>query len=145
MVPVTTPLGHGSCTPTPDLISLLRSPSLPSCREAPDLSVTAAYGVPLLASEGVAAVVALGMDWLAVLVDELPPGIEADDEPAPECLSVAEGWQTILAWQDSQALRDLVSTALARAPSLALLQAHSTLTAVTQTRHRRRVEARAVA
>jgi len=47
------------------------------------------------------------MDWLAVRVDELPPGTETDDEPAPAGLSVAEGWQIILAWQqDSQALRD---------------------------------------
>jgi hypothetical protein len=100
----------------PDLISLLRS-------LAPDLPITAAYGVPLLAPEGVAAVVALGMDWLAVRIDELPPGIEADDdEPGPQGLSVTEGWQIILAWQDSQALRDLVSTALARAASLAAPQ-----------------------
>ena len=63
------------------------------------------------------------MDWLAVRVDELPPGIEADDdEPTPQGLSIAEGWQTILAWQDSQALRDLVSIALARAASLAVPQ-----------------------
>jgi len=32
------------------------------------------YGVPLLASDGVAAVVALGMDWLAVLSMNCRPG-----------------------------------------------------------------------
>jgi hypothetical protein len=30
------------------------------------------------AAVGAAAVIALGMDWLAIRVDELPPGIEAD-------------------------------------------------------------------
>ena len=96
----------------PDLISLLRS-------LAPDLPVTAAYGVPLLAPEGVAAVVALGMDWLAIRIDELPPEIEAD-KPTPEEEFAGEGWQIILAWQDGRALRDLVSAALARAAGLAL-------------------------
>ncbi len=96
----------------PDLMSLLRS-------LAPDLPVTGAYGVPLLETEGVAAVVALGMDWLAVRVDELPPGIEADADEPPQGLSIADGWHVILAWQDnSQALTDLVSAALARAASL---------------------------
>jgi hypothetical protein len=51
-------------------------------------------------------VVALGMDWLAFRIDELPPGIETDDdEPAPLGLSVADGWRIILAWQDNLAPR----------------------------------------
>jgi hypothetical protein len=97
----------------PDLIGLLRS-------LAPDLPLTAAYGVPLLAPKGVAAIVALGMDWLAVRIDELPPGIEADNEPAPLGLSAAEGWQMVFAWQNNgQALRELASAALAHAADLA--------------------------
>ena len=99
-------------------------PNLTAPVPGPDLPVTGAYGVPLLTSEGVAAVVALGMDWLVVRIDELPPEIEAnDDEPAPLGLSAAEGWQIILAWQDNgQALRELVGAALAHAASLALPQ-----------------------
>jgi hypothetical protein len=41
------------------------------CELAPGWPLAAAYGVPLLASEGVAAVVALGTDWLAVRIDRL--------------------------------------------------------------------------
>jgi hypothetical protein len=87
---------------------------------APYVPVTAAYGIPLLASRGVAAVVALGTSWLVVRVDELPPEIKADDKPATEWSFAAEGWQVIRAWQDAQATRDLVRIALARAASLAL-------------------------
>src|SRR6266436_4633215 len=39
------------------------------CELAPGWPLAAAYGVPLLASEGVAAVVALGTDWPAVRID----------------------------------------------------------------------------
>ena len=46
--------------------------------------------------------VALGMDRRAFRTDELPPGIEADDdEPAPLGPSVADCWQIILSWQDN--------------------------------------------
>ena len=49
----------------PDLIAELR-------KLAPGWPLTAAYGVPLLANEGIAAVAALGTDWLAVrLPDQL--------------------------------------------------------------------------
>jgi hypothetical protein len=105
-------LGEWQLHTHPDLISRLRL-------LAPDWPVTAAYGVPLLASEGVAAVVAIGMDSLAVRIDELPPEIQADDRGTPWS-SAAERWKFIDAWQNDRALRDLVSIALTRAASLAL-------------------------
>jgi hypothetical protein len=105
-------LGEWQLHTHPDLIARLRY-------LAPDWPVTAAYGVPLLASEGVAAVVAIGMDSLAFRIDELPPGIQADGRGTPWS-SAAERWRFVDAWQDDRALRDLVSIALARAASLTL-------------------------
>jgi hypothetical protein len=95
----------------PDLISRLRF-------LAPDWPMTNAYGVPLLESAGVAAVVALGMDWLAVRTDRLPPEIQAVKRARWRSF-LGKDWQIIDAWQDDRALRDLVSAALTRAAGVA--------------------------
>jgi hypothetical protein len=78
----------------PDLIEVLRE-------LAPGWPLTAAYGVPLLANEGIAAVVALGTDWLAVRIDRLPPGIETDDNPHPGWSFARDDWH-ILSLAQSQ-------------------------------------------
>jgi hypothetical protein len=62
---------------------------------APGSPLTAADGVPLLAAEGVAAVVALGTDWLVVRIDQLPPGVEADDDPHPQWSFAPDGWHIL--------------------------------------------------
>jgi hypothetical protein len=59
----------------PDLMDRL-------CELAPGWPLAAAYGVPLLVFEGVAGVVALGTDWLAVRIDRLLANIKTL-EPAP--------------------------------------------------------------
>jgi hypothetical protein len=102
----------------PDLMGRL-------CELAPGCPLTAAYGVPLLASEGVAAVVALGTDWLAVRIDRLPANIKAL-EPAPVWTFARGDWHLVDAWQGERSLADgtrvlrgLVSGALSYAASLA--------------------------
>ena len=45
--------------------------------------------------ERIAAVVALGTDWLVVRVDQLPPGVETDDEPHPAWSFVSDGWHIL--------------------------------------------------
>ncbi len=105
-------LGSWQLHTHPDLLETL-------CNFAPELPLTAAYGVPLLACEGVAAVVALGTDWLAVRLDDLPAGV-VDGDPAREWPFVGQGWQVVELWQNSgQALRELVAAALAHAANLA--------------------------
>jgi hypothetical protein len=97
---------------------------------APGWRLTAAYGVPLLACEGIAAVAALGTDWLAVRVDRLPPGVQTEDDLAPEWLSLVRGgWHILSPVQDQlppgdvgPTLRKLASVALAHASSLAMTQ-----------------------
>jgi hypothetical protein len=92
---------------------------------APGWPLTAAYGVPLLANEGIAAVIALGSAWLVVRIDHLPPGIETDDDPPPEWSFARDGWH-ILSLVQSQlsgagcerTMRELVAAALAHAASL---------------------------
>lgn len=102
----------------PDLIARLRE-------LAPGWPVTAAYGIPLLASEGIAAVVALGTDWLAVRIDSLPPEVDTED-PALQWSFACEDWHIISPWQGhlsgddaDRILIDLVSAALAYAAGLA--------------------------
>ena len=102
----------------PDLLSRLRE-------LAPGWPLTAAYGVPLLARQGIAAVVALGTDWLAVRIAELPPQVEAAD-PVPWWPFVPGDWHLISPWPDRltradsvRVLRALVSAALQYAGSLA--------------------------
>jgi hypothetical protein len=59
----------------PDLMDRL-------CELAPGWPLTAAYGVPLLACEGVAAAVTVGTGWLAARIDRLPANIKTL-APAP--------------------------------------------------------------
>src|SRR5215469_5936969 len=56
----------------PDLMDRL-------CELAPGWPLAAAYGVPLLARDGVAAVVALGTSWLVARIASLPAGIEVKE------------------------------------------------------------------
>jgi len=95
------------------------------CELAPGWPLTAAYGVPLLASDGVAAVVALGTGWLAVRTDHLPASIRTL-EPAPAFTFAGGDWRIVDPWQDQLAsadgtrvLRGLVRGALSYAASLA--------------------------
>jgi hypothetical protein len=104
----------------PDLMELLQN-------LAPGWPLTAAYGVPLLASEGIAAVAALGTDWLAIRIDQLPPGIETEDDLPPGWLSFTrDGWHILSPVQDrlppgdiGPTLRNLAAAALAHAAGLA--------------------------
>jgi hypothetical protein len=113
-------LGSWQLHAHPDLIQRLRELAL-------GWPLTAAYGVPLLACEGIAAVVALGTDWLAVRIDHLPPGVEIEDDPYPAWLSLAsDGWHILSPVQNQlrgadvgPTLRHLVAIALAHAASLA--------------------------
>lgn len=111
-------LGSWQLHTHPDLIGRLRE-------LAPGWPLTAAYGVPVLAGEGIAAVVALGTDWLAVRVENLPRDVESED-PAPEWSFAGDGWHVVSAWQSqlsgadgARVLRDLVAAALAYAARLA--------------------------
>lgn len=111
-------LGSWQLHTHPDLIGVLRE-------LAPGWPLTAAYGVPLLASEGIAAVVALGTDWLAVRVASLPSEVETED-PAPEWSFASGDWHVILAWPGNLSAADaagvltaLISAALTHAASLA--------------------------
>jgi hypothetical protein len=92
----------------PDLLYYLRS-----C--APGWPLTAAYGIPILACKGVAAVAAIGTDFLAVRTDELPPGVEIIDQagwfPSAE-------WHAIWAWGQEGTILGLVTAALGHAGSL---------------------------
>ncbi len=95
----------------PDLIEVLRD-------LAPGWPLSAAYGVPLLAWDGVAAVVALGTDWLALRVDDLPADVETrDHDPAPEWSFVGQGWHVVPIWEGR--LRELAADALLHAGDLA--------------------------
>lgn len=101
----------------PDLMERL-------CDLAPGGPLIAAYGVPLLAYEGVAAVVALGTGWLAVRIDRLPVNIKTL-KPAPAWTFAGGDWHIIDPWQGELAaadgtcvLRGLVSEALDYAASL---------------------------
>lgn len=111
-------LGSWQLHTHPDLLSRLRE-------LAPGWPLTAAYGVPLLACQGIAAVVALGTDWLAVRIGDLPPQVEAED-PAPWWPFVHGDWHLISPWPDRltradsvRILRALVSGALEYAGRLA--------------------------
>lgn len=101
----------------PDLMDRL-------CELAPGWPLTAAYGVPLLACEGVAAVVALGTDWLAVRIGCLPANV-GTLEPAPDWCFAGGDWHIVDPWQGqlssaegSRVLRGLVSGALSYSASL---------------------------
>jgi hypothetical protein len=100
-------LGSWQLHKHPDLMALLR-------QLAPGWPLTAAYGVPLLASEGIAA---LGTDWLAVRIDHLPPDTETEDSDHPEWTFIHGDWHVIPIWQSN--LSELATAALAHAASLA--------------------------
>lgn len=94
-----------------DLIGILRS-------LAPGWPLTAAYGLPLLAWDGVAAVVAFGTDFLALRIDDLPADV--DDTcpyPHPERLFVGPGWSVVPIWRSH--LHELAADALLHAGELA--------------------------
>lgn len=102
----------------PDLIDRL-------CELAPGWPLTAAYGIPLLARDGAAAVVALGTGWLAVRIDHMPADIKTL-EPAPAWTFVRDNWHIVDPWQGqlpsadgTRTLRGLVSGALSYAAGLA--------------------------
>jgi hypothetical protein len=101
----------------PDLMDRL-------CELAPGWPLTAAYGVPLLASEGIAAVVALGTGWLSVRIDRLPPDVKTL-EPDPGWPFAGGDWHIVDPWQSqhssaegTRVLRGLVSGALSYAAGL---------------------------
>ena len=62
-------LGYWQLHAHPDLMERLRD-------LAPGWPLTAACGIPMLAGEGIAAVVALGTSWLAVRIGDLSPDVE---------------------------------------------------------------------
>jgi len=103
-------LGSWQLHTHPDLIAVLRE-------LAPGWPLTAAYGVPLLAGEGIAAVVALGTDWLAVRIGHLPPEFETEDSDHPAWSFVRGDWHVIPIWQNQ--LGELVTAALTYTASLA--------------------------
>lgn len=116
-------LGEWELHTHPDLMERL-------CELAPGWPLTAAYGVPILACEGVAAVVALGTDWLAVRIDRLPVGIKTL-EPAPAWTFAGGDWHIVDPWQGqlssadgTRVLRGLVGGALSYAASLAGKRPH---------------------
>jgi hypothetical protein len=102
-------LGSWQLHAHPDLIEALRD-------LAPGWPRTAAYGVPLLACEGVAAVVALGTDWLAMRIDDLPAEVETHDS-VTDWSFAGQGWHVVPIWEGR--LRELVGAALAHAGDLA--------------------------
>jgi hypothetical protein len=112
-------LGEWQLHTHPDLMAGLRS-----C--APGWPLTAAYGVPVLAAEGIAAVVALGTDWLIIRLGHLPPGVHTEDSEHPEWTFVTGDWHVISPVQDelpgaeyARTCRQLVTDALAHAAMLA--------------------------
>lgn len=89
---------------------------------APHAPLHAAYGIPVLAYEGIAAAAALGTSTLLVRLPTVPTNLKADT-PIP---SLAEhGWQTVNAWQSelpsaegTHRLSDAVQGALANVRNL---------------------------
>jgi hypothetical protein len=91
---------------------------------APGWPLTAAYGVPMLASEGIAAVVALGSCWLVIRIEHLPVGVEVDSDPSPEWSFARDGWHVLspvqsLAGADlARIMKEFVAAVLSHAASL---------------------------
>lgn len=111
-------LGFWQLHTHPDLMDRLRE-------LAPGWPLTAAYGVPLLASQGIAAVVALGTNWLALRIQSLPPDI-VTSASAPAWSSAGDEWHVVSPWQShlpssdgTRRLHDLITEALTRATGLA--------------------------
>jgi hypothetical protein len=109
-------LGSWQLHTHPDLMERLRE-------LAPGWPLTAAYGVPMLARDGIAVLVALGTDWLALRIGQLPPWVQTKD-PAPAWTFAGGDWHIISPWrtglgaEGDRKLRELVAAALADAASL---------------------------
>ncbi|MER6159633.1 hypothetical protein ABT147_29475 [Streptomyces sp. NPDC001868] len=108
-------LGEWQLHTHPDLLDRL-------AQLAPHAPLHAAYGVPVLAHEGIAAAAALGTATLLVRLPAVPADLKADI-PIP---SLAEhGWQAVNAWQSelpsaegTRRLSDAVQGALANVRDL---------------------------
>lgn len=61
-----------------------------------DIPVIPLFGVPALAANGIAAVVALGTSWLMVRLPRLPNDLETLDPVLP---LADHGWHAVCAWQ----------------------------------------------
>jgi len=90
---------------------------------APDAPLHAAYGVPVLAHEGIAAAAALGTSTLLVRLPTAPANLEVG---LPDPSLADHGWQEIDAWQSEissaegdRRLSGIIRGALAYARDLA--------------------------
>jgi hypothetical protein len=110
-------LGFWQLHTHPDLMERL-------CDLAPGWPLTAAYGIPLLARDGIAVLVALGTHRLALRIRQLPPWVQTEDA-APTWAFAGGDWHIISPWQaqlgaeGDRKLRGLVAAALADAGRLA--------------------------
>ncbi|WP_261566499.1 hypothetical protein [Frankia gtarii] len=92
---------------------------------APDpRDVVPVYGVPVIVANGIAAVVALGTDWLVFRLPEPPVDVELNS-PIPS-LKSSNGWHSVRAWQSGVSipeahgkLRALIRDAMRYAATLA--------------------------
>ncbi|WP_328314725.1 hypothetical protein OG432_33565 [Streptomyces sp. NBC_00442] len=92
---------------------------------AADWPAVAAYGMPVLAAKGVAAVVARSMGMLLVRLPEAPPGSLKRQAAWPPLTDPGQGWYSLCAWQSEipsaeskRQLSSLVLHALSYAASL---------------------------
>ncbi|MCM3884071.1 hypothetical protein [Frankia sp. R82] len=82
------------------------------------------YGVPVIVADGIAAVVALGTNWLVFRLAEPPVGLRMV-APIPS-LKSSDGWHSVASWQPDLStaeslarLRELTREAMAYASMLA--------------------------
>ncbi|MGC4998384.1 hypothetical protein [Streptomyces sp. DT195] len=66
---------------------------------APRWPVLAAFGLPVLAAKGIAAVVAWGTDMLLVRLPERPAEPLKPGAPRPPLTGPGEGWYSLCPWQ----------------------------------------------
>lgn len=93
------PQEHGTCVyegwelhTHPDLVERLED-------LAPDWPVLATFGMPVLASKGIAAAVAVGMATLLVRLPEAPSEPLEPAAPRPPLTDPGEGWYSVCPWQ----------------------------------------------
>ncbi|MBD0746652.1 hypothetical protein [Streptomyces sp. CBMA152] len=67
---------------------------------APRWPVLASFGVPVLAANGIAAVVAVGTGVLLVRLPEAPPEPLEPAEPCPPLTDPGQGWYAVCPWQN---------------------------------------------
>lgn len=111
-------LGGWQLNTHPDLVERLTS-------LAPDpADVLPVYGIPVIVSRGIAAVVATGTNWLLFRLPEEPQGVEMVEPIAS--LDSSRGWYSVSAWQSGSSdddadekLRALVRAAMDHAATLA--------------------------